>query len=207
MDNLNEEKISKTEKHLLHVGLILSSIAIIFFSWAFIIAKHVVDNNVTLHELIKNGDTKSNQIVYLKVTEKPYIFAEYDSNEKSNKYYFLLDENYMYIGYLDYNTYKKINSSDLDEKPITIKGITKKTPDDVINIAIATYNKEIGEEILTKDNYKNYIGDIYIDTVNDLVNNTPQLVLGTAFSILAIIYFISYIIRNIKINKTKKSIA
>ena len=65
-------------------------------------------------------------------------------------------------------------------------------------------NEELGKEFLTKGNYKNYIGSIYIDTVNSIYQDTIQIVLGCVFAIFFVVYFISYMIHNRNLNKFKK---
>lgn len=203
MLNTNEKKLGKSELKKLYAGLIFFILGIVFFCWAFYIFNNTKDYNLTLHDIIKNGDNSENQIVSLTVTEVPYVFAEYDSNEKSDKYYFLSDNDYLYIGYLDYDTYKKLNKDDINTNNITIKGLTKKIPSDVIDIAIEVYNEEIGEEFLTKGNYRYYIGEVCIDTVSGLVDNAVQIFVGIIFVIISIVYFVLYVIRKNRIKKIK----
>lgn len=205
MLNVNEKKLEKNELKILYAGLIFFVLGFIFFIWAFYITSNTKNYNLTLHDIIKNGDSKENQIVSLTVTEVPYVFAEYDSKEKSDKYYFLADEDYLYVGYLDYDTYKKLSSDDINTNNITIKGVTKKIPSDVIDIAIEVYNEELGEEFLTKGNYKNYIGEVCINTVSDLVNNAVQIVFGIIFVVISIVYFVLYVVRKNKVKKIKNS--
>lgn len=206
MDSFQEKlkKITKKTKEHLICAIVFFGLGILCFGWAYYISETTKDEGVTLHELISVGSTKEKDIVELTVTEIPYVFAEYDSDLTSPKYYFLMDENYLYVGYLDYATYQMLNQDDINEKPITIKGVTKTIPDDVIDIAIEVYNEDLEEEFLTKGNYKSYIGEICIDTVSDLVDNLFQIILGVSFVFIGIIYLIIYYIRKRKINKAKK---
>lgn len=126
MSNVNKKKFEKRELKNLYRGLSFLIISFIFFCWAFIISINTENNNLTLHDIIKNRNEKENQVISLKVTELPYVFAEYDTKKESNKYYFLQDENYLYVGYLDYKTYNKLNKMDTNINRITIKGVTKK---------------------------------------------------------------------------------
>ena len=115
----NEIKLGKKERKILYSGLFFFLIGTIFFIWAFIISSNTKDYNLTLHDIISNANNEEGQIISLTVTQKPYVFAEYDTNEKSDKYYFLSDDDYLYIGYLDYDTYKKLNIDDISTNNIT----------------------------------------------------------------------------------------
>lgn len=184
-------KILKQKNYLIN-GFIFLILAIIMLIWSVFIDNSIINNNKTLHDIIRNSSNRENEIVSLTVTEKPYAFAEYDTNVKSPKYYFLLDNDYMYIGYLDYKTYKKLNVDNVKDNPIKINGMTKKIPSDVVKIAIETYNKEKKEEFLTEENYNSYIGSVCIDTVN-IVNNKRQITLGIISIIISITSFWIYI--------------
>lgn len=207
MEILNSrlKKLNKTTRNSLWIAVIFLIISIACFGWAYYINEStVVDSGITLHDLIYEGSTKEGEIVEVTVTEKPYVFAEYDTNLTSPKYYFLMDEEYLYIGYLDYATYQELDNDNINNDPITIKGLTKKIPDDVIDLAIEVYNEETGEEFLTKDNYKNYIGEIFIDTTEELVDDVLQIILGLLFLIISFVYFIVYIVVANKYKKIKK---
>lgn len=207
MDLFNErwKKIIKKTKNYLYGAILFFVLALGCFGWAYYINYHIENGSATLHELIYNGSTKEKDITSLTVTEKPYVFAEYDSNTTSPKYYFLMDEDYLYVGYLDYDTYTKLDKDSIMDEPITIRGVTKRIPDDVIDIAIEVYNEDLEEAFLTKENYKDYIGEICIDTVSDLKDNIFQMILGALFSNVSIIYLIIYIFKNHKIRKVKKN--
>ena len=206
MDFFNQKlkMIKRKSKSYLYCAILFLILSSLCFGWAFYIADSAKSTEVTLHELIYRGSTKEKEFVNLTVIEVPYRFAEYDSDTTSPKYYFLMDENYLYIGYLDYGTYLTLNQEDIQKNPITIQGFTKVIPDDVIDIAIEVYNEELGEEFLTRDNYKSYIGEICIDTTSDLGDNVLQMILGALFLVVAIIYFIIYYSRNRKIKKIQK---
>ena len=198
------KKIKKKTRNYLIYTIIFLGLGVLCFGWAYYISETTKDTGITLHELIYKGSTKEKEIVELTVTERPYVFAEYDDILTSPKYYFLMDDDYLYVGYLDYETYQKLNQEDINENPVTIKGVTKKIPSDVIDIAIEVYNEDLGEEFLTKGNYKSYIGEICIDTASDLVDNLFQIILGIIFIITSLIYLIIYFYRNAKIKKIQK---
>lgn len=204
--NIKLKKILKKTNNYLICAILFLLFSLGCFGWAYFVTSNVKDNDESLHDLIYKGSTQENQVVSLTVTEKPYLFAEYDTDSTSDKYYFLMDENYLYVGYLDYATYLKLNNDKIEEEPITIKGITTIIPDDVIDIAIEVYNEEVGDEFLTKGNYKSYIGEICIDTVNEIGDNLFQILLGISFGIIGFIYLVIYIIKRNKINIMKKDI-
>ena len=86
MDLLDErlKKINKKNKLPLILSIIFLGLTIIFFGWAFYIQKNIKDDNISLHEMIASGSNEENKIVTLTVTEKPFVFAEYDSDSKSD---------------------------------------------------------------------------------------------------------------------------
>lgn len=198
------KKVCKKIKNNLYAMILFLILAFGCFGWAYVIDSQVKNKNITLHELIYNGSIEEKQVTSLTVTEKPYVFAEYDSNKTSPKYYFLVDNDYLYVGYLDYDTYLKLNVDSIVDTPITIQGVTKKIPGDVIDIAIEVYNEDLEEKVLTRENYKSYIGEICIDTVSDVDDNILQIILGILFFNISFIYFIIYIVKNRKIKKLKK---
>lgn len=206
MENFNTrlKKIKKSTTKVMYCSIIFFLLGLLCFIWAFIIDENTVDNGVTLHELIYNNSSKKREIVTLTVKNTPCVFAEYDSNSTSPKYYFLMDDDYLYVGYLDYDTYQKLNKDDISTNPVTIKGVTRTIPNDVVDIAIKVYNEEVEQDFLTKENYSNYIGNICIDTVSSLVDNVFQIVLGLIFIIISIVYLIVYFVRKGKIKKAEK---
>lgn len=207
MDLFNKrwKKINKKIKDYLYESILFLILTICCFGWAYSIEYHLKSSS-TLHELISNGSKKEKDIVSLTITERPYAFAEAenDSDSVNSKYYFLTDEKYLYIGYLDYQTYSKLNSEDIYESPITIKGLTKTIPEDIIDIAIEVYNENLEEAFLTKENYKSYIGEICIDTVSDLADNIFQIIIASLFFIISIIYLLIYYSKKHRIYKMKK---
>lgn len=203
-DTRIKKLVKKTNNYLYYGVVLFGIIGIICLGWAFYIQKNLTGTKNTLHELIYNGSTKEDETVKLTVTEIPYVFAEEDSKQTSSKYYFLMDEDYLYIGYLNYDIYEKLNKQDIGKNPVTIYGKTKKIPSDVIDIAIEVYNEGLEEPFLTEDNYQEYIGEICIDTDSVSLNGAFQIILGSLFSWVAIIYLILFLVKKNKINKLKR---
>lgn len=193
------ELIDKNKKYLT-VAIFFTILALVFLCWsAFIYVEHdYIYKN--LHESIMDRETRAGKFVKLTVTKKPYVFAEYNTNRDENKYYFLEDDNYLYIGYLDYETSKKLDN--IGDEPMKIFGVTKQLSSDILDLAIKVYNEDIGREVLTKDNYKHYIGDICIDTTKSNYPYLLQLVIGIILGSIAVYYYFLYIRKTYVTNKT-----
>ena len=200
-----EKVLKKKSKIYFWMALLFFLVSIIFFLWFYTIEEEQKNSKVTLHDKISNQDYQEEKVVSLTVVEKPFLFAEYDDDEKSAKYYFLQDENYLYIGYLDYSTYLELNQDNISINPITIKGLTKIIPEDVKEIAIEVYNEKLEEDFLTKENFEEYIGLICIDTESSWTYSLWQMVLGIVFLIESIVLMIIYGLRMKKWKAIKKS--
>lgn len=142
-------------------------------------------------------------------------FAEVDEGSLNHKSYFVWDDQYIYIVDLNDKNREKLNSIydysyNEDENaeapaPVTISGMTKKIPTDLRDLAISSYNKLFDKNFLTKSNFEDYLGVVYLDTfetptsvfLGELVYALPTLVVGLVF---LLIYF-----RQISV--TKKCIA
>ena len=199
------EKLEKKTNNYLYYGVVIFGIlGVVFFGWAFYIQKNLTGTKNTLHELIYNESTKEGKKVKLTVTSIPYVFAEETSKKTNAKYYFLMDGDYLYVGYLNDDTYEKLNQKDISKNPITIYGKTKKIPSDVIDIAIKVYNEGLEEPILTRDNYSEYIGEICIDTDSVSLAGAFQTILGILFNWVGFIYLILFLVKKRRINKFKK---
>lgn len=182
MKNVNSKQVNaaikKNKKNLLAM-IIFIIIGLLFIGYyAYESDKISKKDAVSFHDVIAEGKTDIGLKVKVDISAIPYVFAEYDKEEKTNKYYFLMDDNYLYIGFLDYDTYQKLNTENIYEHPITVEGFTKKIPDDVIDLAIEVYNEESEEELLNEGNYKLYIGELYLDTTENVNNYSILFVLG-----------------------------
>ena len=207
MKNIKSKKIktavSLINRYLL-VAIVLFLLAIPFYIWAYMIETQEEKTPVGFTEQVASGTLTSGEYAELKVTEVPSVFAEYDSSKTSDKYYFVWSDNYLVIAFLDYDTYEKLNQEDIRENPITIRGITQETPNDVIELAISGYNEMVGEEFLTTTNYQSYLSTLYIDTTADLYNSTLQVFFGVLFTVLGIIFLTMFIAYRKKFKKMWK---
>lgn len=184
-------------------AIVLTIIAILFFGWSYAISQEDLGEALDFSNVVASETAEENEYVSLSITEDPLLFAEYDSNSHDSKYYFLWNGSYMYVGYLDYDTYQEILKDGFQNGNYTIYGKTKKLSDDVINIAIDAYNDTYGEKFLTQNNYMNYFGYFYIDASSPLHDTAFQMLAGTIFIALAIVCYVLYFMRR---GQTKKMI-
>lgn len=183
-------------------GVIFLILAIIGGVWAYFI--HVKDvAPITMNSAIVNH---SGPGVYasIEVASFPYAFAEQD--DTTNKYYFVFDkEDLMYIAYLTDVQYNRLFDNATAENPIIISGMTTSIPEDVRKLAIEMYNQEYGEKFLTDENFNDYLGTIYLDTLSKPNDPTTQIILSIIFSGLAIGFFTGGIIKRKNILKKVQS--
>jgi len=191
----------KLNRRFLWFGIIFFIVSCLFFGWCYSINNKDFDNPIPMTNLVVDEETEDGTYVSLSVTSIPELFAEYDNSKKSSKYYFLWENHYLSIGYLDYDTYQYLNDSEIGlENPKIIYGQTKHLSSDVIKIAIDYYNDTVGEQFLTLDNYSDYIGDIFIDTSTPFYDCSIQLLVAVVFGIVSILFFILYFLFSYRLN-------
>ena len=199
LENLEDEKkipglLGKMECYsnkTLLIAIFYTIIAVFFLCWAAFIYGHPDYYYKDLHDLIRQKEVKNGEFVKINVTNRPYVFAEFDSKKTSDKYYFIKDNEYLYIGYLNYDTYLKLNDFEVNSEQIV--GVTKKISKKVLDIAISSYNEGLEEDVVTKDNYQSYIGEVYIDTTSFYVPYMYQAIIGFIFLLIAVCYYILYL--------------
>ena len=190
-------------RRYLWVGIVFLLIASIFFGWAYTISQEDLGEPISMLDAVMNEEIEDGTYVSLSVTSLPELFAEYDESLTSAKYYFLWDDHYLYVGYLDYDTYQYLNDESISlENPKVIEGKTKTLTTDVIDIAIDYYNDAVGEEFLTFDNYSEYIGHIFIDLDTPLHDYDTQLIVGFIFGIVSVVFFILFFVLCYKLKKS-----
>lgn len=141
---------------------------------------------------------------YINNYYEPYYFAI--DNNNYDKYYIVSDENYLYIAILDIDTYEKIVSSINNDTSYKIVGMTKYISDDLRDLAIESYNELMEEEFLTKDNFYEYFGLVYLDTKALNYDNSLQIMLAITSGTIFLILFILSIIIIPKTIKTLKKL-
>lgn len=132
----------------------------------------------------------------------PYAFAKSSDEEVTNKLYFVMDNNkFMYIVYLDQDTYTKIsNTENLKDEGYILTGSTHKIPDKIKELAISVYNKSIEEDLLNEDNFENYFGTMLLDTISNYddakVTHVSMLMfygLALLFLLVSISFFLVFL--------------
>ncbi|MDD6224414.1 MAG: hypothetical protein PUB18_05395 [bacterium] len=186
-----QELIQKHKKKLILPFLFLI-VSIMFFLSHYIIHTKQLTEIYPFHDVIVGEEMEENILVEVEVSEIPVVFAQYSARKNTSKYYFLMDDDYMYVGYLDTDTFRTLNRTDISAHPIKIQGYTKQLSGEVIDLMIEAYNREIGYEFLTLDNYADYVGKVYLDTTKVNRSNYLLLGMGGVCFALSIIMTISY---------------
>ena len=71
-----------------------------------------IRKSTNFHEILAAGETAENKLVSVEVSEKPYVFAYYP-NDNSGKFYFLWDEEFMYVAFLSEKEFNRLNQDDI----------------------------------------------------------------------------------------------
>ena len=193
----------KLNLRCLMAGLILLAISIILFSCSYIISSKDLGEAKDFTDLVANDQIKEGSYASVTVTEEPIVFAEYDDKVTSDKYYFVFNGEFVHIGYLDYKTYTDLTTQASLVNSPKIKGIAKVLPEDVLELAVESYNEILGMNLITKDNFSEYFSMYYLDVVSPTYDNGIQIVGGVIFALLSIVLLIIYFTRQ---GTTKKGI-
>lgn len=210
MKNLNSiqlESSIKKNKKVLIVSLLflIVTLTLIFFG---IKNEHKkLPKAINMSDLVDNLENKENIYAYIDVNTKPYLFAVYETDgiEDDNKFYLVMDSNnYLYIVYMTSSNFQKLNIDSINENFIRVKGLTKKIDNEIKELAILSYNEEMGSEYLTKENFKDYVGLTYLDLEASL-NDSSLYYIGSFFSFLVfLILIIIYLTIYLKTKRTLK---
>ncbi|MBR3660397.1 MAG: hypothetical protein IKN63_00645 [Bacilli bacterium] len=215
MKNLNAEAFSNTNKRnkiLLICGLILLVLTILLIYLGIENEKKPMPELTSLNNFISEGNNKENVYTYADINVKPYLFAVYETDgvEEEAKYYLGMDkENHLYILYMKEDKYNELNVDTIEDTPIRVTGLTKLISEDIKEIAIESYNELMEDEYLTKDNFIDYVGSVYLD-MNSPINDSSLYYLGAFllgfFGLLIITIYIVIIIKNKRTFKNIKEI-
>ena len=160
--------------------------------------------STSLHEILAAGESPENKLVHVEVSEKPYVFAYYPG-DNTGKFYFLMDEEYMYVGFLSEKTFKKLDVDSINENHVTVKGMTKKIPSDIKKLALEAYNEAVDKENqLTSSEFGDYFGLIYLDETETDYMQVILLLVGVIGWFAGLAGTISQIIVVVRLNKTIK---
>ena len=217
MKFLNIEVFDKLYKRMyliLFMAILFLIGSSLFIYFGYKKEHEVINYDKDMYELISNNYTKENFPSYIEVNSIPVLFGYYktDDEEENAGFYFVEDKNQnSYIVYMEKSLFEEMNNEEIYEKPITITGKTSLITEDIKNIAIDTlleneseYDEAIEEQEVTKENFKERYGSIYLDTVTPIYNTIPYYI-GTSFSLmLSIVLFIIYFVKLYTLKKTTK---
>ena len=213
MINLNSEVFYKNKKRntlYLMIGIILLIITVLLIYLGIKNEKQELPEPVALINLRNGENIEEDKYVFIDVNTKPYLFAVYETDgiEDNAKYYFVMDKNnYLYIVYMTDAKAKTFETETIKDNSIIIYGITKKIPNDIKDLAIESYNDLMEDTYLTKENFKEYVGFMYLDSKTPLYDSSLYYMgafLTGFFFILIIVVYIVIIIKN---KKTLKKIS
>lgn len=160
--------------------------------------------STSLHEILAAGESPENKLVHVEVSEKPYVFAYYPG-DNTGKFYFLMDEEYMYVGFLSEKTFKELDVDSINENHVTVKGMTKTIPSDIKKLALEAYNEAVDKENqLTSSEFGDYFGLIYLDETETDYMQVILLLVGVIGWFAGLAGTISQIIVVVRLNKTIK---
>ena len=210
MKNLNSiqfEKSIKNNRIMLFISIIFLIGTLVLIYFGIENANKELPNAVSMNNLIADKKDDENIYAYVDVSTKPFLFAVYETDgvEDDSKFYFVMDSNnYLYILYMNESDFSKLNVDNLKENPIRVAGITKKIKSDIKSLAISTYNEEMKSEYLTDENFKDYVGLIYLDISTNINDSSLYYIfafISFVFFFIFIIVYLSVYFKNRKIFK------
>ena len=203
--NKIKESLKSGNKRLI-ITIILVLMTIGFIVWAVIDSQKEYPTPKYLNDVIMEGKNEEGVYSCVSVTAIPYVFAETSTSEMENKYYFIRDDNYFYIAYLDYKTFSSLNHESIEDNPVAICGVTSLIKSDIKHLAIEVYNRDMESEVVNDSNFNNYFGGIYLDVVADVNDITVQICLAIITGVFAIIIGAITIVFKTKTKKFIKNV-
>lgn len=191
----------KNNKKKLIIALVAFLIAVILFVLSdFFIKDEKVQEPTDYNSLIAVGKDVENLYVKVTIADIPYLVATEENGNYKRSYYIVFDENdYMYITRLTDETYdmlKEEYEKDEDNFKYELKGYIFNIEDELKQIAMEAYNEGREEAVVTEENFALYFGNTYLDEINTPVDSksTIIMVIEVIATVLAIVFFISYLI-------------
>lgn len=163
MNGFSNEVVTKEYhrlRNMFFIGLFLVAVSIMFIVYGTFKERNI--ESISLADQMENG-LQTDLYSYIDVNGQPFGFA-YFEGEEDYYFYYVFDENYMYIVRMKDSTYESLFTDDTTKYPIRISGITKTIPEDIKEIAIDVYNEDLaGEYQITASDFTNYFNNIYLD--------------------------------------------
>lgn len=195
-------KIVKKAKTNLIVWIIVAICA------AAILALSIFMNDfrkgAVFNDVLESSSPEENKFVEAEVKQVPVVFAHYPT-DNSGKFYFMMDEKYIYIAFLSDKAYEKFNVEDIVDHPDKVKGVTKKIPSDIKKLAIEAYNEGRDKENqITSADFSKYFGTLYIDETEVDPAQVVLLLVGIIGWMVGFIMTIAQVIGIVKLRGTIK---
>ena len=173
-------------KHTSKKFFILEIICVIIIILAmFIMSGRIEEEKPNATDLTHNGaiGTEIGKYVYLQIDGLSDTIAVGPDDEK---YYIAINEKDWYIVSLNSTNLEELKSiqeytyGEIENKPasITVYGITKEVPEQLKEIAIEFYNEGLeDEQKITIEQFENYFGSVMLDTSENPVDTSIELLL------------------------------
>lgn len=211
MKSLNSNEFQKSlgkSKKKLIISLVFLGILIIFIVLGINYENKKLPKAVDMKDFIVNNETEEDVYAYVDVNTKPYLFAAYevDGKKEDNKYYLVMDSNkYLFILYMSSDNYNKLNNDSISNNPIRVNGLTKKIKKEIKDLAISAYNDEMKNEYLTDENFKEYVGLVYLDMESKVYDASLYYIIAFFSFFLFLIYILIYLKAYLKNKKVFKN--
>ena len=192
-------------KNYLWIGVLLIILSFVFLSLGDKRDSMDKKDSLNMHNLIvDNLKDKTGKTGFINANNIPYKFAVY--KDTTDAYYFVTDDKYIYVVYMDSDTFNSLNNKKIEKKAKKIIGITKETPDDIKKLAVSSYNEIVGNQNkITIDDYDDYFGSIYLDMTSS--NSGFYYLMFIAFLLVGFILLIIYVASNSKFKKGIKKLS
>ncbi len=202
MKKVNSQELKKAMRYnfpFLITALVFLIITVIFIYIGYQEKYNVEKNIIPMSELAGDVKKLENKNAYIDVAIPPFLFATYqkDGRESDEKFYLVMDkEDLLYIVYMTDKEYQKLSEKNLQSKPIRIVGVTEKISSQIQELAISAYNKELGEEYLSLENFDSFVGPVMLNTSYIIDNSLLYYIIGIIsfgmFSIFLSLWLSSY---------------
>jgi len=151
------------------------------------------------------------------LTSEVAIYGDVDNeyNSENDRYYIALNQGYMYIVDLDYDTIDLLKpwqdytySTDdnvTEPESVVVYGITESIPSDLKQMVLDYYNEGLNEEYqISENDFENYFGSVLLNVRREPVDTSLQALIIIAAVCAIIIIFIIHIVMSVEKNRVKK---
>lgn len=202
------KNILECSKKTLFAAIIFIAIAIFAFFYGVKVQNEDINskNKTLYHDLISESRDNENMYVKVVIDDLPYHVAIEEKDNITYEYYFVCEDNYMYLARLTDKTYDKLKDmydNDKENFSYILEGYIYYTPSELKEIAIDVYNEASGKEILNNENFSSYLGSTYLDETITPQNDTAILLYigGFVSLIIGLICLIIYIVSFVRHKK------